>query len=167
MLVVLIVAIFAPGRLPLSAGLSAYLDIYGTRLLWTLPEGAVDPNSRVTLVRALYSFAVIEAPAIIIGVYQLKKILEKVAERSPFVMENAIRVRILGLTIIGSALLRFVRSAIFGSLVVDIVPFRELSLTAHPAFKELDATLYGFVVLLLAEIFRYGIRLQEEADLTV
>lgn len=167
MLLVLLVLIFATGRLPLPARVSVYLDFYGARLLGHMPEGAVEASARVTLARAVYSLAVVEAPAIIIAVYQLKKILENVARKTPFVIENAVRIRILGLTVIGSACLRFGRAMILSQVVVDVVRLKELSLTVQPAFNEMNTAFYGFLILILAEIFRYGIRLQEEADLTV
>lgn len=93
--------------------------------------------------------------------------LPEVANKTPFVIENANRVRVLGLTIITGASLRLVRGMVLGSLLKGSIHLPGFDLATRPAPEELYTAGIGFVVLLLAEIFRYGIRLQEEADLTV
>lgn len=165
--VVLLVMVFAPGKLPLPARLTAELGFYGTGVAITLPESAIEPGARVALVRTLYSLAVIEAPVGLIALYQLKKILQNGAEKSPFVMENANRIRILGLSIIGGAFLAFVRGMSLGPALRDSINLPGAHLATRPALGQFYTAGVGFIVLLLAEIFRYGIRLQEESDLTV
>lgn len=165
MIAMLSLITFAPGRLPMLQG--AVMDFYGASALWTLPEGAIEATLQVTLARALYGLMAIEAPAAFITVYQLKKILENVVNKTPFVIENANRTRILGLTIIGAAVLRFVHGMVVGRIAENVVHLQELNLTVSPPFEQLKPVFFWFLVLLLAEVLRYGIRLQEDADLTV
>jgi hypothetical protein len=165
--VILLVMLFAPSKLPLPARLTVELGFYGPGVAATLPESAVEPGTRLALARTLYGLAVIEAPVGLIAFYQLKRILQNVADKSPFVMENANRMRILGLSIIGGAFLAFVQGMIMGPMLAGGITLPGVDLATRPAFREFYTAGIGFVVLLLAEIFRYGIRLQEEADLTV
>jgi hypothetical protein len=56
---------------------------------------------------------------------------------------------------------------VVGRIAENVVHLQELNLTVSPPFEQLKPVFFWFLVLLLAEVLRYGIRLQEDADLTV
>lgn len=158
---------FVPGILPVPTRLTADLMFYGSNMTLTLPAGALEPDVVLKLPSMLYGLAVVEAPVILIGTYQLKKILENVAKKTPFIIENANRMRIVGLAIIGGAALTMVREFALGIYLMDRVHVPGFAVGTRPDLGQIGMIVVGLIVLLLAEVFRYGIALQEEHDLTV
>jgi len=165
--VVFLVFTFVPNA-PISQSMTLDVSFFGANMATVLPAGSAEPTALRSIVLAVYGFAAIEAPATLVVLYQLKKILENVACKTPFVMENADRTRILGWTIVAGAILAAIRGMVLGNYLAGRIHVEGLGLTVRPPrFDQVQVIGIGFAVLLLAEVFSYGIRLQEEHDLTV
>lgn len=103
-------------------------------------------------------------------VIQLAKFFKTLTNGHPFVKENGKRIQIIGLSIILGALFNFlIQTGSFILLKSQIhlegahFPLLRYSLMElHPI-----TILTGFIILVIAEIFRLGTRLQEEQELTI
>jgi len=151
----------------------------------TLPislEVAAGANARADLknVRADYRFPIRKGPfvslslAILLSlmllvvwiVDQLRQVFRTLQHRDPFVAENAVRIRRMG---IGVILIEIVRSGavLFWSysasslVAADGAPFVPATRFGSPAL------LYGLIIMAVAEVFREGTRLKEEQSLTI
>lgn len=100
------------------------------------------------------------------AIYQLKRIFKTLHTGVIFKDENARRVQTIGLITLGGAIANTVVSYFIGSLVAG-----DLSITGanvSPVLHlNIEGLFAGFVLLVLAEIFRHGTALQTEQDLTV
>lgn len=103
--------------------------------------------------------------AIIIG-NNLMGILRTASCGTPFATENASRVRGMGFAILGWAALRISIQAAFGTFLLNHLawPGVDLSVKVNLAGETI---LFGLLVLILAEVFRYGVGLQDQHDPTV
>ena len=99
-------------------------------------------------------------------IYQLRRIFATLAGKTPFTGENVLRIRIIGIAVITGALLNSIVHVLIGNYLAGNIhlPGMELNVNLKPDF---GGIFLGAVVLILAEVFRYGARLQEEQDLTV
>ncbi len=98
--------------------------------------------------------------------YQLRKIFATLAVGTPFTGKNVSRIRIIGIAVIAGALLQSVIHILNGIYLSGVLHMPGL----EPAVNmkvDLTGILVGAVVIILAEVFRYGACLQEEQDLTV
>lgn len=165
--VVLLVFTFVPDA-PVSGTMVLDISFFGANMAAVMPPGSVEPKLLRSMVLALYGFAVVEMPATLTALYQLKRILENVADRTPFIMENANRVRMLGLAIVSGSVLALMRGMVLGSFMSGRIHLEGFALEARlPRMDQLEVIGIGLAVLLLAEVFSYGVRLQEDRDLTV
>lgn len=101
--------------------------------------------------------------------YHLRGFLESLKTGNPFIKKNAGKIRIIGLYIIGVEILRFL--SVFGFI---LYLKNKISITGSwiywDSFKSHfdPGTLFlGFVILVIAEIFRLGAKLKEEQELTI
>ncbi|MGB4213445.1 MAG: DUF2975 domain-containing protein [Dethiobacteria bacterium] len=98
--------------------------------------------------------------------FQLRKIFANLAGRTPFTKENVRRIRIIGIAAIVYALLSPVVYCLMGLYLSNIIHLPGVELIA--SFRlDLGGIFLGAVIIILAEVFNYGARLQEEQDLTV
>lgn len=98
--------------------------------------------------------------------YQLRKIFATLAGETPFTGENVRRIRIIGIAVVTGSLLSTIVHFMIGLYISNIVHLPGLELYAN--FKvDISGIFLGVVVIILAEVFRYGASLQEEQDLTV
>lgn len=104
-----------------------------------------------------------------IVVIQLRGFFTTVTEYKPFVRRNARRIRIIGLAFIIGGAVKVLYSLGFYFYLRETFRIEGASLYLE-AFKNgvnLDSVLLGVVVLVIAEIFNVGAKLQEEQALTV
>ena len=146
---------------------TANLMVFGQGMALTVPAGPVEPALVRKLLVMIFVVVATETPFILVGIYEVKKILENAARRTPFIIENADRVRVIGLAIIGAAVLAMVRGPLLAAYVMSGTQVAGFRVDAAVDFGLIGTVGIGLVVLLLAEVFRYGIALQEEHDLTV
>ena len=97
---------------------------------------------------------------------QLRCLLRTVRSGHPFVPANAVRVRRVGWAIIAGEL---ARSAIFffeGAYAARHFSAAGLSFDARPDV-DISAIISGLIILVIAEVFREGTRLDEDRSLTI
>lgn len=98
--------------------------------------------------------------------YQLRKIFATLAVGTPFTGENVSRIRIIGIAVIAGALLQNAVHILNGIYLSGVLRMPGLESGVNMKV-DLTGILVGAVVIILAEVFRYGAGLQEEQDLTV
>lgn len=131
-------------------------------------ELAVNPT-KLWVLLLIFVFVSIVIAVFIFILIQLRNFLETLEDGDPFTMENARRIRIIGLVIIGSELgikLAMIGSAGFIDSAVQIEGARLVWGELLSAFS-LPSIFLGLVVLIIAEIFRLGVKMREEQELTI
>jgi hypothetical protein len=105
--------------------------------------------------------------------YRLNQILKSVETGSPFNPANINRIREIGVLVIIMQLWLVAWGFVAGQLVSFPFDLAAGQLTGYHGFwydgitEALWGILVGTILLILAEVFRYGLDLQEEQDLTV
>jgi len=100
-------------------------------------------------------------------IYQLRKIFATLVDETPFTIENSRRITIIGLAIIAATILKAVLTALIGLYFASLINLPGLGINANIRLEDFGGVLIGIIILVLAEVFRHGARLQEEQDLTV
>ena len=106
----------------------------------------------------------------VVGTVQMAKILKDVSRGKAFALENARRLRLIGIAMAGGAIFKLLIyvGTIFlfrGDFVVAGASIPWLMAIEHASSPGLF--LGGIVVLVISEVFRLGNRLQEEQELTI
>lgn len=86
------------------------------------------------------------------------KIAVSTKEKTPFTPQNTKRIRIIGFLQLALALVP-------GLVVVVMKTIRFQYIILHPTISWLYMVSVGFIILMLAQVFEYGVRLQEDNDL--
>ena len=106
------------------------------------------------------------AAAALFALVLLRRIFDTMTIGTPFLPENATRIRWLGFIAIGVAVVEQIIEIGLGLLVLDNVSSSGLDIDYHFDLN-LGAVFVGLIVLALAEVFRHGTSLQADSDLTV
>lgn len=85
-------------------------------------------------------------------------IITSTKSRTPFTPQNVKRIRIIGF-------LQFALAFVPGYVVLIMKMIRFQYVSLHPSLNWLYMVIIGFVILMLAQVFEYGVRLQEDNDL--
>lgn len=98
--------------------------------------------------------------------FQLHKVLLTVLKSSPFVIENAHRIRIIAFVFFANTFLNVLNNALEGKLAQEMLqlPIHQTSISLRFDPSEIGI---GLLILVLAEIFRLGVTMKEEQDLTI
>ena len=103
---------------------------------------------------------------IIAVLLNLYRIFSTMDQGTPFVTENVGRIRwVAGLLIFYAIVLKFIQMRISERIFWD-TQAEGLDIVFQTDFK-LSMIMVGLIIFALAEVFRYGLELQTEADLTV
>lgn len=146
----------------LMGGWAGSLQITTPGLVFRFTGGI--PDLRALLV---FQFSVIFYwLAGLLVLYQLRGIFATLAAGTPFSGDNVRRIRIIGMAVIAGSLLKTVVYTMIGLHIADLVQVPGLEVQGRIEL-DLGGIFLGMVVLVLAEVFRHGARLQEEQDLTV
>jgi hypothetical protein len=95
---------------------------------------------------------------------ELRDILITVTKKEPFNEKNAERLtRISAVIIVGSVLFNFINNLVAG-LIIDTLEIKYINVVTS---INISMLLTGFLILILAGIFKYGCYLQKEHDETV
>ncbi|MDF1594839.1 MAG: DUF2975 domain-containing protein [Acidimicrobiia bacterium] len=104
--------------------------------------------------------------AAFIALILMRRIFSTMMVGTPFLPENARRIRWLGYMVIGGALVEQIIEIGLGLLVLNSISSTGLDIDYHFDLN-LAAVFVGLIILALAEVFRHGTALQADADLTV
>jgi hypothetical protein len=97
---------------------------------------------------------------------QLRALFRTIRDGDPFAAANALRIRNIAGVIITGELARAVVTRLEGHYVISHFTAEGLRFAA-PLHVNLFALISGFIILVIAEVFRAGARLEEEQSLTV
>lgn len=105
-------------------------------------------------------------------IYSIRKIILTVLEESPFIKRNADRIRIIGtilvaVPIITSILSFLINSDNFLGLGYYYTIKGIKSIYVNLNIFDWTAVLFGFLFMAISEVFRIGVRMKEEQELTV
>lgn len=166
-LVILLVSLLAPGSIPPSTRPMLDLGFYGSSMTIRLPAGAVSPEFESRVRPLVFAFALVEGGIAAVVLHELGRILDNMAEHTPFVMENASRMRFIGLAVLSAGVMAMVCEIALASHIADNLRIPGIDLGVKINLARSDIIVVGLIILLLAEVFRYGVQLQDEHDLTV
>ncbi len=147
---------------------STSADLWDAQL--KLSEGVLHVKTKLSwsmILLMLGQFACIAALSLTVT-YLLRKIFATLtgSDGSPFIPENAARLRKIAILIILLAPLKFVNN--FYNFWLITTSFRSKENNFTPDLKlDFQTVLIGLVLLVIAEIFRMGTQMREENELTV
>ncbi len=141
------------------------LQIETPGLVFRFTDGLPEPVTRTKFVVGFILVLLLLAVGLLV-IYQLRKIFATLAGRTPFTKENARRIRIIGIAVIAGALLNTIVYFMLGLYISNFVQLPGVELIANLKV-DFGGIFLGAVIIILAEVFRYGACLQEEQDLTV
>lgn len=95
---------------------------------------------------------------------QLELILGTVKDNKPFAPENSKRLTTIGITLMIGSFIERAGEFFVASTMIDTLKLKDLSVNYS---ADSNMILIGFVVLVLAGVFKYGCYLQNEYDSTV
>ncbi|MDW7739691.1 MAG: DUF2975 domain-containing protein [Bacillota bacterium] len=151
---------------PQVFGENVMLRIETPGIAFSFNEGFTQTDAQKLFI---YQFALV-LPLLAIGllvIYQLRKILATLVDETPFTIDNARRIAVIGYSIIAATIIRAVLNMLIGLYFSSTVNLPGLELYANIRLEDFSGILIGALVLILAEVFKHGSRLQEEQDLTV
>ncbi len=126
-------------------------------------EQAKQPSHAVT--SAFLSALPITACNIVV-LFQLRKILSTVLEGNPFVAENARRLRYIAFALFAIAILSTLTGALTGRWQQEMIQLPGVQTVVRWRFDPGQIGV-GVLILVLAEVFRQGVAMKEEQDLTI
>jgi hypothetical protein len=151
-------AVFSSGTWGLT------LDATGLKI-GIAPSLISGSSSRIVFAGMLSAGAVV-AWGMLYILRQVKALLAGIDRASPFTLANANRVSHIGVAVIVMGLFSESIKFAVGAYTASVVTVPGLEL--RPGVQIPWATLFlGLMVMVVAEVFRYGVRLQEDSDLTV
>jgi len=98
-------------------------------------------------------------------VFQLRRIFTSLIEKKPFVSGNAARIQRIGLAVILMSLVK-VAPLQFLFYFTPLINVNQVIRKSWPSFNFFEIFL-GLIIIVLAEVFRYGERLQSDQDMTI
>ena len=124
---------------------------------------------RVSLLLVYVGVLVVWFAAALAIIYELRQVVRTLVAGEPFARANAARIRFIGLVII---LMEIAKVAILTGFSLFVrnnftIEGLTLSVIPDPDLGDLGVIFLGLVVLVIAAVFRQGIELREEQELTV
>jgi len=98
-------------------------------------------------------------------VYNLRKLLAGGIE-NPFTLENARRIRVIGFLMLATVAAEIAVNLVIARFVINNVHIPGASIRANP-LPYRGGFFSALLVLILSEVFKLGVLLQQEHDLTV
>ena len=111
-------------------------------------------------------FVLPASTAIFLIFWQLRLFLRSVKEGRPFDRENPRRIRRIGYLVTVLGPLDSLMDLVLGWLYLPRISLPDSSLNVNPDLHP-DLIFLGFIILLIAQIFDEGVKMQDEQDLTV
>jgi hypothetical protein len=98
--------------------------------------------------------------------HQLRAVFRTLRDGQPFVAENAVRLRKIGWAVIIGEALRTLVALFENAYAANHFSVSSLTFVVRPDYNALTV-IGGLIILVIAEVFRAGTRLDEEQSLTV
>jgi hypothetical protein len=159
-----LIGILKPDWLGLAGRGAFSLDILGMRITFTDPE-----YKQLMLPLYLRFFGWIALPGLAGSLYvisQLKAVLGTLRNNNPFVAPNAIHIRNIGVAFIVWTVYQSLAHSIVGNYIAHSVQVAGIDISPMFTF---DATMLfvGLVILVLAQVFKVGVQMREDQELTI
>ena len=142
------------------------LQIETSGLVFSFTEGFSVPEAGTMFI---IQFALV-IPLLAIGlliIFHLRKIFLTIADGDPFSMDNSKRIRVIGWAVIAASAIKALLSFLLGLYFTTLIDLPGLDLAANIGLQDFAGVFVGIIILILAEVFQHGARLQEESNLTV
>ncbi|HEY8343707.1 MAG TPA: DUF2975 domain-containing protein [Bacillota bacterium] len=137
----------------------------GLKFFIDLRMVTIRPLPRITIVVVFGSAICFIAVSLFI-LYQLRKIFSNLVKEEPFVKENVLRVRKIGVIVLVGAVFQSIVEYLIGYFVVQHIIIQGMRLV--PDFGlNFPALLAGLCVLVLAEVLKEGTEIKEDQNLTI
>ena len=136
-------------------------DPVKVRLIADQPSGAATGRKVVSLAVITPMFILL-----LFFVKQLRDIVRTIDQQDPFAVENAGRVRTVGLLLLGYVLVECVARALMSGIADVMVVAEGFNLNGRIKINE-GLLVAGLAIIVLSEVFRHGSRIREEQSLTV
>ena len=124
-----------------------------------------DPSLGIKIYSGMYNVVIWVFIAYIL--YLLLKIVRTTLDGNPFVMINVVRLRIISLVIMLTPLTLQSISNFFLNSFIGTIKMENIKLSASGGPMPLIGIFIGLIFAVLQEVFRTGIKLKEENELTV
>ncbi|HSK95916.1 MAG TPA: DUF2975 domain-containing protein [Euzebyales bacterium] len=128
--------------------------------------GTLRFEAHPAVVLGALAIALMGVVVVLVVLHQLRGLVATLSAGTPFVLANARRLRVVGLAVIGSEL-----ATVGVKLALSLWATHNLTvqgLTIRWEFRpHIAVLLLGALILLIAEVFRVGTRLQQDHDLTI
>lgn len=149
-----------------APGLSVDHDVLGRGEILGASGSVVFPDSPSGLMSFVYVIGTMLAfvPGLVL-VLLLRKIVISVGNGEPFIEANVRRIRAIGIITVAAEFIRGLGVLAIQAWVADSVK-TGIFMTVDVRWN-LAILVLGAVIISLAEVFRYGMQLQSDADLTV
>jgi len=123
-----------------------------------------DASKRVIAFNALVLMAILAFAAFVVD--QLRAVLRTLIHGNPFVPDNARRIQRIGLAVIVGEIARAALVFVENYYAMTQVSIAGLTFDDWPRLS-FTTIGYGLIILIIAEVFRTGTRLEEEQSLTI
>jgi hypothetical protein len=125
----------------------------------------VRPLPKWTIV-VVFASAIWAIAVVLFILYQLRKIFANLVKEEPFVEENVLRVRKIGMIVLLGAVIQSIVEYLIGCFVMRHIMIQGIQLV--PEFElDVPSFLAGLAVLVLAEVLRQGTEIKEDQNLTI
>lgn len=98
--------------------------------------------------------------------YLLYKMLESCKNQNVFDMITVKRIRLLALAVGGIALLGYMKNRVFADIIYSHISYEKFQIVMRKV-DVMTSLLYSLLILVIAEVIKYGISLKQENDLTI
>ncbi|RUT79354.1 DUF2975 domain-containing protein [Ancylomarina longa] len=107
----------------------------------------------------------------VLGIKQLKDIFNSLKEDSRrenyFCIENYKRIRMVGFIMLGLAIYQFLVSLIFSLFLISDFQVLNQTVNVNPDFKILARVIRSLMIFVIAEVYKVGLNMKEDAELTI
>lgn len=125
----------------------------------------VRPLPQCTIV-VVFASAIWFIAMVLFILYQLRKIFANLVKEEPFVKENVLRVRKIGMIVLVGAVIQSIMEYLIGFFVMKHIVIQGIQLV--PEFElNVPSFLAGLAVLVLAEVLKQGTEIKEDQNLTI
>ena len=167
---------FSKELLPVMWGLSARLNLQTLGVAKKLTDNiwlsstdssiiVFNPSFGLSLYSYLYFIIVVSAIGYV--VLMTRRIISSVLEGSPFIKTNSLRLRVIGLILIIVPVFLQVFSYIMLNSINILNTNRITSFSSSYGSYTFAGFVFGLLFLVIDEVFRVGVAMKEEQDLTV
>jgi len=118
------------------------------------------------LLNQISIYSIFKAVCFFLIVLNLRNFFRTVEQKRPFVHENTVRIRRIGEVVTVYGPLTAGLDMMIGTRVKKFLPNPESILDLEVSFH-IELVIIGLIILVIAQIFSLGVRLQHDSDLTV